>query len=304
MRERRLLRMCRSRGGWSRLGGRDRRRLGRAVEVEALAVEAVDRLAGGGVVEGDRLDHLLPGQAANLDPVDGRLEPLGQPGFALAGVLFDPPASLGPDRLDGGIAGEDAVVDPALRGEDQEGEILHRRGLATGSAEDLGHAGDAPRGLVEERGVLDAGGEPVEQLGLEQDELAGVGRQGQARRTGIADPEVADRGVGMRPRLAKLVAPIPGKKGGGEPSLGEPPGVEGGRHRVAITPVPLEPLDDHAEQPLLAEEGARRERGRPPFASLQHRPDPIHDHPTAPPLVSPDPADYRNCRRSAKASRA
>ena len=88
-----------------------------AVEAEALAVKGVDELARLGVVEGDHLDHVFPAQRADVDPGEGGLEPVAEPGVALAGVVFDPAADLAADRVGGGVPDEDAVVDPGLRGD-------------------------------------------------------------------------------------------------------------------------------------------------------------------------------------------
>src|SRR4051812_2748209 len=52
-----------------------------AIVAQALAVEAVDELAGDGVVEGDHVDDdLLPTEAAHVDPLQGGLEPVAEPG--------------------------------------------------------------------------------------------------------------------------------------------------------------------------------------------------------------------------------
>ena len=81
-----------------------------------------------GVVEGDHLDHVFPAQRADVDPVERRLEPVAEPGVALAGVVLDPAADLAADRVGRGVPGEDAVVDPGLGGDHQERQVVHRAG--------------------------------------------------------------------------------------------------------------------------------------------------------------------------------
>src|SRR5437764_3494993 len=125
----------------------------RAVEEEALAVEAVDALARFRLVERDHLDHVLPAQAADVEVPEHGLEPVAEPGVALAGVVLDPAADLAADGVDRGVPGEDTVVELRPGGDDEEGEIIHRLGRAPGAAEGLGDAGNAPRRLVDIRGV-------------------------------------------------------------------------------------------------------------------------------------------------------
>src|SRR4051812_33738559 len=73
-----------------------------AVEGQALPVEAVDELAGDRVVERDDLDHVLPAQRADVDAPERRLEPVAEPGVALAGVGLDPAADLAADGVERG----------------------------------------------------------------------------------------------------------------------------------------------------------------------------------------------------------
>ena len=68
----------------------------------------------------------------------------------------------------------------------------------------------------------------LKQLGLEQDELAGVGVESQARTAGIADPEWPMAGVGVRPRLAQVIASMAREEGRREPGLGEHRAPEAG----------------------------------------------------------------------------
>ena len=69
----------------------------RAVEAEALAVEAVDDLAVLGTVERDGLDDVFPAQGADIETLPCRLEPVAEPGVALAGVILDAAADLAAD---------------------------------------------------------------------------------------------------------------------------------------------------------------------------------------------------------------
>src|SRR5262245_29189796 len=95
-------------------------RLG-AVEGEALAVEAVDELARDGVVERDGIGRVLPAQGADVDALERGLEPFAEPGVALAVVAVDPLPDLAADGVNGGVPGEDAVVEAGLGGDDEEG---------------------------------------------------------------------------------------------------------------------------------------------------------------------------------------
>src|SRR3954454_21443846 len=83
----------------------------RAVEAEALAVEAVDDLAVLGAVERDGLDDVLPAQGADLEAFPGRLEPVAEPRVALAGVVLDAAADLAADGLEVDVPLEDPVVE-------------------------------------------------------------------------------------------------------------------------------------------------------------------------------------------------
>src|SRR3954468_9186526 len=107
----------------------------RAVEAEALAVEAVDDLAVLGAVERDGLDDVFPAQGADFEAPPGRLEPVAEPGVALAGVVLDAAADLAADSLEVDVPLEDPVVEAGLRGEEDERELVQLRGRDLGAAE-------------------------------------------------------------------------------------------------------------------------------------------------------------------------
>ena len=191
----------------------------RPVEPQALAVEAVDDVSVLHAVERDDVDDVLPAQRADLDPPPGRLEPVAEPGVALSGVILDTAADLAADGVEHEVPLEDPVIEPGLGGQDDEGEVLHLLGRPLGAAEGLGDACHAPRRLVVIGGVPHSGREPGEQLGFEYDELPRLGRQRECRRAGIADDEMAENAVGMRPRLGEPVASIAGQERRREPRL-------------------------------------------------------------------------------------
>src|SRR5689334_3491952 len=57
--------------------------LARPIEAQATAVEAVDELPRVRAVEGDDLDDIFPAQGPDLDPAQGRFEPVAEPAVAL-----------------------------------------------------------------------------------------------------------------------------------------------------------------------------------------------------------------------------
>ena len=109
--------------------------------------------------------------------------------------------------------------------------------------------------------------------------------RGQAGGAGVSDGEVADHHVGMGAGLGQGVSTMAGHEGGGEPGLGEPSGVWQRRERVAVSPVAVEPVDHHAEEPLLAIQRGRRKRWVSRLALLEHRLDPLGDHRSRPAVV-------------------
>src|SRR5438105_974256 len=101
--------------------GRPRQRSSRSVEAEALAIEAVDDVAVFQAVKRDGVDDVFPAQGADLYPPPGRLEPLAEPVIALAGVILDPASDLAADRIERELPFEDAIIEPGLGGEHDEG---------------------------------------------------------------------------------------------------------------------------------------------------------------------------------------